>query len=234
MLELRGVNAFYGDIQALWDASFKVKRGEIVALIGSNGAGKSTLLKTVMGIIPPRSGEVYLEGHRIDGLSTDRIVELGISYVPEGRHPFPDFTVEENLRIGSFPARARPHLREVLKRVYELFPPLKDRSRQRAGTLSGGEAQMLAIGRALMSRPKLLMLDEPSAGLSPLIVTRIFETILSISKELITVLVVEQDVTRALSMSSTAHVLENGHITRSGTGKELLQNEYVKTAYLGL
>jgi len=234
MLELRGVNTFYGDIQALWDVSFTVEPEEVVSLIGSNGAGKSTLLKTIMGVVPARSGEIYLDGRRVDGLPTDRVVELGIAYVPEGRHPLPDFTVEENLRMGSFPARARPYVKQELGRVYELFPQLKSRSGQRAGTLSGGEAQMLAIGRALMSRPKLLMLDEPSAGLSPIITVRIFETIMSISRESITVLVVEQDVGRALAMSSTAHVLENGRITRSGTGKELLQDEYVKTAYLGL
>lgn len=233
-LELRGVDAYYGDLQALWGVSLKVERGEIACLIGSNGAGKSTLLKAVMGMVPTRSGEVYLEEERIDGLPTDRVVELGIAYVPEGRHPLPDFTVEENLRMGSFPARARRHLKEELRKVYELFPPLKDRSKQRAGTLSGGEAQMLAIGRALMSKPKLLMLDEPSAGLSPVMVRRIFETISSISRDSITVLVVEQDVGRALSMSSRGYVLENGHVTRSGTGRELLQDEYVKKAYLGL
>jgi branched-chain amino acid transport system ATP-binding protein len=187
-----------------------------------------------MGIVPPRSGEVHLEGGRIDGLSTDRIVELGIAYVPEGRHPLPDFTVEENLRMGSFPARARRHLKEELRKVYELFPALKERSKQKAGILSGGEAQMLAIGRALMSRPILLMLDEPSAGLSPTMVLKIFETISSISRDSISVLIVEQDVGRALSMSSRGYVLENGRITRSGAGKELLQDEYVKKAYLGL
>lgn len=233
-LELRGVNAFYGDIQALWDVSLKVEQGEIACLLGSNGAGKSTLLRVVMGIVPPRSGEVHLEGGRIDGLSTDRIVELGIAYVPEGRHPLPDFTVEENLRMGSFPARARRHLKEELRKVYELFPALKERSKQKAGILSGGEAQMLAIGRALMSRPILLMLDEPSAGLSPTMVLKIFETISSISRDSISVLIVEQDVGRALSMSSRGYVLENGRITRSGAGKELLQDEYVKKAYLGL
>lgn len=233
-LELRGVDAFYGGLQALWDVSLEVESGEIACLIGSNGAGKSTLLRTVMGIGPSHSGEVYLEGDRIDGLLADQIVELGVAYVPEGRHPFPDFSVEENLRMGSFPARARRHFREELGKVYELFPPLRERSRQRAGTLSGGEAQMLAIGRALMSRPRLLMLDEPSAGLSPVMVGRIFETISSISKHSISVLIVEQDVGRALSMSSRGYVLENGHLTRSGTGKELLGDEYVKKAYLGL
>lgn len=234
MLELRGVDAFYGDLQALWGVSLSVDDGEVASLIGSNGAGKSTLLKSVMGMVTPRSGEVLLEGKPIQGMTTDKIVELGIAYVPEGRHPLPDFTVQENLKMGSFPARARRHMKEELGNVYELFPTLKQKAKQRAGTLSGGEAQMLAIGRALMSRPKLLMLDEPSAGLSPMMVGRIFETVASISKKSIGVLIVEQDVGRALSMSTRGYVLENGHVTRSGTGEELLRDEYVKTAYLGL
>jgi branched-chain amino acid transport system ATP-binding protein len=234
MLDLRGVDAFYGDLQALWEVSLTVGTGEVVCLIGANGAGKSTLLKSVMGMVTPRSGEILLEGKPIQGKSTDKIVELGIAYVPEGRHPLPDFTVQENLRMGSFPARARKHMKEELGNVYELFPALKERSGQRAGTLSGGEAQMLAIGRALMSKPKLLMLDEPSAGLSPIMVAKIFETIGSISEKLISVLIVEQDVGRALSMSTRGYVLENGHVTRSGTGEELLRDDYVKTAYLGL
>jgi branched-chain amino acid transport system ATP-binding protein len=234
ILELRNVDTFYGDLQALWGISIEVEKGEIACLIGSNGAGKSTLLRTVMGIVPPRSGEVYLEGERTDGLSPDKIVERGIAYVPEGRHPLPDFSVEENLRMGSFPARARRNVKEELQKVYGLFPPLKERAKQRAGTLSGGEAQMLAIGRALMSRPKLLMLDEPSAGLSPAMMEKIFETISSIAKDSITVLIVEQDVGRALSMSGRGYVLENGHVTRTGTGKDLLQDENVKRAYLGL
>jgi branched-chain amino acid transport system ATP-binding protein len=234
MLDLRAVDAFYGDLQALWGVSLTIEMGEVVCLIGSNGAGKSTLLKSVMGMVAPRSGEILLEGKPIQGKSTDRIVELGIAYVPEGRHPLPDFTVQENLRMGSFPARARKHMKEELENVYELFPALRERSRQRAATLSGGEAQMLAIGRALMSRPKLLMLDEPSAGLSPIMVAKIFDTIASISKKSISVLIVEQDVGRALSMSTRGYVLENGHVTRSGSGEELLRDEYVKTAYLGL
>ena len=234
ILELQGVEAFYGDLQALWGVSLKVDRGEIACLIGSNGAGKSTLLKAVMGIVPPRAGEVYLEGERIDRLHTDMVVERGVAYVPEGRHPLPDFTVDENLRMGAFPSRARQHVKEELSKVYALFPTLNDRSRQRAGTLSGGEAQMLAIGRALMSKPKLLMLDEPSAGLSPQMVSKIFETILSISRDSIGVLVVEQDVGRALSMSAMGYVLENGRITRSAPGKDLIQDEYVRKAHLGL
>lgn len=233
-LELRGVNVFYGDLQALWEISLRVGSGETAVLIGANGAGKSTLLRAVMGMVPPRSGEITFDGVRIDGLSSDSVVERGIAFVPEGRHPFPDFTVEENLRMGSFPRRARRHVKDELAKVYSLLPTLRERSKQRAGTLSGGEAQMLAIGRALMSRPNLLMLDEPSAGLSPLMVAKIFEIISSISRDSMSVLIVEQDVGRALAMSTTGYVLENGHVTKSGSGKELLRDEYVKKAYLGL
>jgi branched-chain amino acid transport system ATP-binding protein len=234
LLELRHVDAYYADTRVLWDVSLNVEKGEVVCLLGSNGAGKSTLLRTVMGIVPPRSGEVRLEADRIDSFSTDRIVELGIAYVPEGRHPLPDFTVEENLRMGSFPKRARGHLKERMERAFELFPQLKTKAKQRAGTLSGGEAQMLAIGRALMSGPKLLMLDEPSAGLAPAMVGKIFETVASISRDSTSVLIVEQDVGRALSLSSRGYVLENGAVARSGTGDELLHDESVKGAYLGI
>lgn len=233
-LDMRNVNVFYGEIQALWDISLTVESGSIVTFIGSNGAGKSTLLKTIMGIVPPRSGEILYDGKRIDGLSTDRVVDAGLAYAPEGRHLFPDFNVEENLRMGSFPHHARRFHDEEVERVYKTFPILRERSRQRARTLSGGEAQMLAIGRALMSRPRLLMLDEPSAGLAPLIVSRIFEGISSIRRAGITVIVVEQDVGRALSMSSMAYILENGRITRSGGGGDMLKDEYVRTAYLGV
>ena len=234
ILELRRVSAFYGDIQVLWDVSLTVGEGEVVSLLGSNGAGKSTLLKTVMGMLRARAGEIELGGERIEGLPSDRIVEKGIAYVPEGRHPLPDFTVEENLKMGSFPKRARPHLKEEMKKAFDLFPALKEKAKQKAGTLSGGEAQMLAIGRALMSRPKLLMLDEPSAGLSPTMVGKIFGTISSISKDSLAVLIVEQDVGRALSISSRGYVLENGAVTRSGTGNELLNDQMVKQAYLGI
>ena len=232
-LEMRNINVFYGEIQALWDISLTVESGSIATLIGSNGSGKSTLLKTIMGLVPPRSGEILYDGKRIDGLPTDRVVDAGIAYAPEGRHLFPDFSVEENLRMGSFPSHARKFHDEEVERVYKTFPILRERSRQKARTLSGGEAQMVAIGRALMSRPKLLMLDEPSAGLAPLIVLKIFEGIFSIRQAGITVIVVEQDVWRALSMSSMAYVLENGRITRSGGGGDLLKDEFVRTAYLG-
>jgi branched-chain amino acid transport system ATP-binding protein len=233
-LELRQLNAYYGDIRALWDISLKVEPRTMVCLIGSNGAGKSTLLRVIMGIVQPRSGEVLLDDRRIDTLSPDKVVEAGVSYVPEGRHPFPDLSVEENLKMGSFPSRARPHHREEVGKVYDLFPVLKERAKQRAGTLSGGEAQMLAIGRALMARPKLLMLDEPSAGLSPVMVARSFEAISEIMRTPITIMIVEQDVGRALLSCSMGYVLENGHVTRSGKGDELLRDEYVKKAYLGL
>ncbi len=233
-LELKNVNVFYGGIQALWDISLSVKSGSIASVIGSNGSGKTTILKTIMGLTPPRSGTILFDGERTDGLPPNSIVEAGIVYVPEGRHIFPDFTVKENLRMGSFPARARKFHDEEIEKVYSIFPDLSKRTGQRAETLSGGEAQMLAIGRALMSRPRLLMLDEPSAGLAPMIVSRIFEAIALISRSGVTVIIVEQDVVRALSMSSTACVLENGRITRSGPGEDLLKREDVKKAYLGL
>ncbi|MDA4128511.1 MAG: ABC transporter ATP-binding protein [Thaumarchaeota archaeon] len=233
-LELENINVFYGEIQALWDVSLSVKSGSIASVIGSNGSGKTTLLKTIMGLTSPRSGTILFDGERIDGLLPHRIVEAGIVYVPEGRHIFPDFTVKENLKMGSFPVHARKFHDEEIERVYEIFPDLRKKTRQRAGTLSGGEAQMLAIDRALMSRPKLLMLDEPSAGLAPMIVSRIFEAISLISHSDITVIMVEQDVVRVLSMSSMACVLENGRITRSGPGEDLLQHEDVRKAYLGL
>jgi branched-chain amino acid transport system ATP-binding protein len=233
-LELENVNVFYGEIQALWGVTLSVKSESITGVIGSNGAGKTTLIKTVMGLTPPREGTITFDGERIDNLPPNKIVEAGIVCVPEGRHIFPDFSVKENLKMGSFPAHARRFHDEELERVYALFPDLRKKTNQRAGTLSGGEAQMLAIGRALMSRPKLLLLDEPSAGLAPLIVSRIFEAISQITSTGLTVVMVEQDVARALSMSTMACVLENGRITKSGPGRELLEREDVKKAYLGL
>ncbi len=233
-LELKNINVFYGEIQALWDISLSVPSGSIVSLIGSNGAGKSTLLKTIMGVVPPRSGNILFDGERIDGFSPDRVVNAGIVYVPEGRHLFPDFSVGENLRMGSFPSHARKFHGKEIEQVYSIFGGLKNKAAQKGRTLSGGESQMVAIGRALMSRPKLLMLDEPSAGLGPMVVSRIFEAVSLISKSGISVILVEQDVVRALRLSSMAYLLENGRITRSGAGEQLLKDERVKTAYLGL
>lgn len=233
-LEISNLNVFYGQIQALWDVSLKVESGSVVSLIGSNGAGKSTLVKSVMGIVPSRSGEILFDGNRIDGLSPDRIVEKGMAYVPEGRHIFSGLSVKENLKMGAYPGHARASFKGDIENAFKIFPLLRERSNQRAGTLSGGEAQMLAIGRALMSKPRFLLLDEPSAGLSPIMVERIFDAISTIRSLGITVLLVEQDVVRALSNSSTGYVLENGHIAKSGEGKELLRNEHVRKAYLGV
>ncbi len=233
-LEISKLNVFYGQIQALWDVSLKVEFGSVVSLIGSNGAGKSTLVKSIMGIVPSSSGEILFDGNRIDGLSPDRVVEKGMAYVPEGRHIFSDLSVKENLKMGAYPGRARASFKDDIENVFRIFPMLKERSNQSAGTLSGGEAQMLAIGRALMSKPRFLLLDEPSAGLSPIMVERIFDAISAIRSLGITALLVEQDVVRALSNSSAGYVLENGHITKSAEGKELLKDEHVRKAYLGV
>ncbi len=233
-LEISGLNVFYGQTQALWDVSLEVESGSVVSVIGSNGAGKSTLLKSVMGMVPPKSGKVLFEGERIDGLSPDRVVDRGIAYVPEGRHIFPDLSVKENLKMGAYPRRARPSFKVGIEDVFKIFPVLGERSKQRGGTLSGGEAQMLAIGRALMSKPRFLLLDEPSAGLSPIMVEKIFDAISRIRSLDITTLLVEQDVIRALANSSKAYVLENGRVTRSAKGEELLNDEQVRKAYLGI
>jgi branched-chain amino acid transport system ATP-binding protein len=234
VLDVVRLNAGYGQVQTLWDVSLSVESGSVASLIGSNGAGKSTLLKAIMGLIPLSSGEITFDGVRIDGSATAEIVDLGIAYVPEGRHIFPDLSVVENLKMGSYPRRARTYHQDEMTRVFEVFPILKERAKQRAGTLSGGEAQMLATGRGLMSRPKFLMLDEPSAGLAPIMVEKIFQAISRISSLGITVLIVEQDVMRALSNSSKTYVLEHGRVTKSGTKEELLQDESVRKAYLGI
>lgn len=233
-LEISDLNVFYGPIQALWNVSLEVESGSIASIIGSNGAGKSTILRSIMGIVPARSGKILFDGDRIDRLSPDRVVERGLAYVPEGRHIFTDLSVKENLKMGAYPRRARASFRDEIERVYEIFPLLRERSKQKAGTLSGGEAQMLAIGRALMSKPRFLLLDEPSAGLSPIMVARIFEAISKIRTLGITALLVEQDVVRALANSSKAYILENGQVTRSAKGEELLKDEQVRKAYLGI
>ena len=232
-LEISDLNVYYGPIHALWDVSLQVESGSIASIIGSNGAGKSTILRSIMGIVQARSGSITLDGDRIDGLSPDRVVDRGIAYVPEGRHIFSDLSVRENLKMGAYPRRARASFKDELESVFEIFPVLKERSKQKAGTLSGGEAQMLAIGRALMSKPRFLLLDEPSAGLSPIMVQRIFEAISRIKALGITALLVEQDVVRALTHSSKGYILENGKVTRSARGEELLKDEQVRKVYLG-
>jgi branched-chain amino acid transport system ATP-binding protein len=234
MLEVERINVFYGDAQALWDVSFIVNRGEIVILVGSNGAGKSTLLKAISGLVPPVTGEIRFEGTRIDRIQAYRIVEMGIAHIPEGRRLWPGLTVRENLELGAYIKAARSVKRETIEWVFKLFPRLKERLSQLAGTLSGGEQQMLAIGRGLLSKPKLLILDEPSLGLAPLLVGEVLETIQKINREGVTILLIEQNVNRALTISTRCYVLELGRIVLSGIGKDLLADERVKTAYLGL
>jgi len=233
MLDVKHIDVYYGDAQALWDVSFSVKQGEIVTLVGSNGAGKSTTLKAISGLVPPSSGEILLEGNRIDRTPAHRIVELGIAQIPEGRRLWPGLSVQENLELGAYIPAARAMRAETMEWVFQLFPLLRKRQTQLAGTLSGGEQQMLAIGRGLLSRPKLLILDEPSLGLAPLLVGEVFETIQKINGEGVTILLVEQNVNLALAISNRGYVMETGRIVISGSGKELLADDHVKTAYLG-
>jgi len=234
MLEVENINVFYGDAQALWDVSFTVNRDEIVILVGSNGAGKSTTLKAISGLVPPATGEIRFEGIRIDRVQAYRIVEMGIAHIPEGRRLWPGLSVRENLELGAYIKAARSVRRETMEWVFKLFPRLEERMNQLAGTLSGGEQQMLAIGRGILSKPKLLILDEPSLGLAPLLVNNVLETIQKINREGVTILLIEQNVNRALTISTRCYVLELGRIVLAGTGKELLADERVKTAYLGL
>jgi len=234
MLEIKNIDVFYGDVQVIWDISFNVKKGEIVALIGANGAGKSTTLKTISGILRPRNGEILFNDIPIHKVEPYRLIELGIAHVPEARRLFVEMSVEENLDMGSLKGEAKKE-REITKQlVFELFPRLLERRGQLAGTLSGGEQQMLAIGRGLMSKPKLQMFDEPSLGLSPILVKEIFGVIKRIKEEGTTILIVEQNVKQTLAIADRAYVLENGKIALQGTGAELLNNEHVRTAYLGV
>ena len=233
MLEVEKIDVFYGDAQALWDISFNVNNAEIVTLVGSNGSGKSTSLKAISGLVPPSSGQIRLEGARIDRVPAHRIVEMGIAQIPEGRRLWPGLSVLENLELGAYTKGARAVREESLAYVFKLFPRLHERRMQLAGTLSGGEQQMLAIGRGLLSKPKLLVLDEPSLGLAPFLVDEVFETIQKINREGTTILLVEQNVNYGLAISNRGYVLETGRIVLSGTGKELLDDEHVKTAYLG-
>jgi branched-chain amino acid transport system ATP-binding protein len=234
MLEVDGIDLFYGDMQALWGVSLRVDRGEIVTLVGANGAGKTSTLRTISGLSRPASGRILLDGVPIQGMAAHRVVELGIVQIPEGRKLWPTMTVTENLELGAYPRAARLRKSETLQQVMELFPPLAERRRQLAGTLSGGEQQMLAIGRGLMSRPRLLMLDEPSLGLAPIVVTELFRIIRQIQTQGVTVLLVEQNVLGALKLADRAYVLETGRVVLQGTAAELLGNEHVKAAYLGL
>lgn len=234
LLSIKNLNAGYGDVKIIKNLSLEVHQGEILSIVGANGAGKTTLLKTISGIITPDSGEITLEGKRIDRLPAHEITDLGIIHVPEGRKIFPFFTVYENLLIGSTMPRTIKERKRNLEYIFELLPRLAERKNQTGNTLSGGEQQMLAIGRALMGMPRILMLDEPSLGLSPLLVNTIFELISQISKEGITVLLVEQNVKQALKLSQRAYVLENGMIALEGSSEEIINNPEVKKAYLGL
>jgi branched-chain amino acid transport system ATP-binding protein len=235
--EVRNLDASYGDVQVLWDLSLQVGHGEIVSVIGPNGAGKSTLLKAIVGLLsPPRDGRtaIRFQGHPLLGRPPEEIVGLGITIVPEGSRVFPDMTVLDNLRMGSYIASARARRGETLEEVFRLFPRLHERQRQLARSLSGGERQMLAIGRALMSRPAFLLLDEPTIGLQPSLVTQTFETIRAINASGVTILLVEQNVFFTLETSHRAYVLENGRIVREGTGSTLLNDPQIKAAYLGM
>jgi branched-chain amino acid transport system ATP-binding protein len=234
MLEVSNLNVFYGKSQALRDVSLKVNEKEIVALVGANGAGKTTLLNTISGLLRPASGSVEFLGQRIDGLAPHTIVQLGICQIPEGRKLFTDMTVSENLDMGAYTPEARKRRRETLEQVYQLFPVLKERGVQLASKLSGGEGQMVAIGRGLMSNPMLCMFDEPSYGLAPKLFSEVLEVIKHLREQGITILLIEQSVRLTLEAADRAYVLENGRIVLEGKGKDLLQDEQVKKAYLGL
>ena len=231
LLEVKNLNVSYGGIKAVKEISFEVPKGEVVTLIGANGAGKSSTLRSIVGLVKPEGGSIRFKDGELAGLPTDQIVSRGITLVPEGRRVIPDLTVLENLKIGAY--MRKDSLEEDLRWVHDLFPRLKERSWQLAGTLSGGEQQMLAIGRALMSKPELIMMDEPSLGLAPIIVQGVFDIIREINKQGVTILLVEQNANMALKAANVGYVMETGRITMTGTGAELLENEEVKAAYLG-
>jgi branched-chain amino acid transport system ATP-binding protein len=234
MLSLAAISAGYGSFQVLFDVSLEVPRGEAVGVIGPNGAGKTTLMRVISGLVQRYTGAMKLDGRSIGGLPAHRMVEQGIAHVPENRRLFPRLTVEDNLRIGAYLPRARRQCAEQLDRVYKLFPRLKDRREQLAGTLSGGEQQMCAIGRALMSDPKLLLMDEPSAGLAPLVVAQVFDLVRRIRAEGLTVLIVEQNVQQVLDVVDRAYLLEVGRIKLAGTSAELKGNDFIRKSYMGL
>ncbi|MBP1755700.1 MAG: braG [Firmicutes bacterium] len=233
MLEVKNLQVYYGVIQAIKDVSFTVNEGEVIALIGANGAGKTTILHTITGLISAKSGEVLYEGADLQKIPAHKIVSLGIAHVPEGRHVFAQLSVYENLLMGAFTRKDKAEIDESIQSVYKRFPRLQERKNQLAGTLSGGEQQMLAMGRALMSKPKIILMDEPSMGLSPILVAEIFDIIKSISKSGTTVLLVEQNAKKALSIADRAYVLETGKIVLTDDAKKLMDNEQVKKAYLG-
>jgi branched-chain amino acid transport system ATP-binding protein len=234
MLRVENIDVSYGDLQILWDVSFKVNESEIVALVGANGSGKSTTLKTISGLLSPSNGRIVFLDQRLDQIPAHKIIEQGVAHVPEGRRLFPGMTVRENLIMGSLSSKAKAKRNETMESVFGLFPRLREREKQMAGTLSGGEQQMLAVGRGLMALPRLIMFDEPSLGLAPILVADIFRIIKLIKQEGVTVLVVEQNTKHTLEICDRGYVLENGRIALSGTGQELLHNDHVKEAYLGI
>ncbi|MFZ0448191.1 MAG: ABC transporter ATP-binding protein [Desulfatiglandaceae bacterium] len=234
MLKIEGLNAFYGDVHVLFDVSLTVTEGEKVSIVGSNAAGKTTLLLSLAGLLKKKSGVITFDGHQLQTMPPNEIVNLGIIHIPQGRRVFPLLSVQENLEIGAFSQRSRLNIKKLLAENYEFFPKLYEVKRQPAGSLSGGEQQMLAIARGLMARPRLLTVDEPSLGLSPILVEKTFEILEKINREKVTILLVEQNVVKALNMSHRAYVIENGKMVLQGQGAELLKNEHLKTAYLGM
>jgi branched-chain amino acid transport system ATP-binding protein len=234
MLKVSGIDVYYGDLQVLWEVSFEVRDKEILVLVGANGAGKSTTLKTISGLLKPRKGTIEFDGVRLDQLPPDRVIGQGVVHIPEARRLFREMTVEENLILGSLSPEARKKRAQTMEWVYELFPRMKERRKQVSGTMSGGEQQMCAIGRGLMALPKILMFDEPSLGLSPILVQEVFEIAKRINREGVTVMMVEQNVRQTLAMCHRAYVLENGRVVLQGTGNELSNDPHVKEAYLGI
>lgn len=235
MLKVQEINSFYGDVQILHNVSLEINRGEIVTILGSNGAGKTSLIKSICNMLPIRSGEIWYEGQRLDKVPAYKLVDLGISLVPEGRRLFPDMTIYDNLYLGAYALKDKAQVQENLEWVMDLFPRLRERSKQLAGTLSGGEQQMCAIARGLMIRPRMIIFDEPSLGLAPIIVDQIFETLTQIAKESqSTILLIEQNAQTALEISDRGYVLENGHLVISGSSRELLESSEIQKAYLGL
>ena len=233
MLEIKDLEVYYGVIQAIKGISFEVNKGEVISLIGANGAGKTTILHTITGLLSPKKGSVIYEGTDITKIPAHKIVSLGMAHVPEGRRVFADLSVYENLKMGAYTRKDKNEVEETLEKVYERFPRLKERKNQMAGTLSGGEQQMLAMGRALMSKPKIILMDEPSMGLSPILVNEIFDIIQEVSKSGTTVLLVEQNAKKALSIADRAYVLETGKIVLDGKAEDLLNDDSIKKAYLG-
>ncbi len=234
MLKLQGISAGYGGTEIIRNVSLEVRKGEVVTIVGANGAGKTTTLRTICGIVKPTAGSIEFEGRRLDGQGSDAIVAAGITMVPEGRQLFPHISVKDNLLMGAYKPSARANAAQRMEEVLEIFPRVRERMTQMAGSLSGGEQQMVAIGRGLMSNPSLLMFDEPSLGLSPLLVSQVFDVIDQIVRLGMTVLIVEQNIVHTLKIADRGYVLENGEITMTGTGRELLENPHIKKAYLGI